>query len=204
MAEKRCTKCRKSKDLDDYGNDRRAKDGKQSQCKACYAKYQAERRKDPAKKTADRARINRAMSKRRGYYDELHNSARQRRRADPEYRADELADQREWRGRDGNMARGNHTRRARKLGALINGPLPPGTYAAVLSSGPCVYCGAEARTVDHVVPLARGGLEVEANLVPACASCNGSKGAKLLQEWDPVRVAHAAACSPKVASMLVH
>ena len=204
MAEKACTKCSASKDLDDYGPDKRAKDGKQSQCKTCYAKYQEERRKDPAKKAADRARINRAMSKRKDHYNTLHNTARQRRRADPEYRTKELADQRAWRAQEGRAAQQYHERRARKLAALVNGPLPPGTYARVLASGPCVYCGKPATSVDHVIALARGGLEIEANLVPACASCNGSKGAKLLQDWDPVRVAHAVACTPKVAVLAPH
>jgi len=52
------------------------------------------------------------------------------------------------------------------------------------------------------VPLARGGHEAEYNLVPACNPCNMSKSARLLSEWDPVRVAHAAACSEKIALVL--
>jgi 5-methylcytosine-specific restriction endonuclease McrA len=200
---KRCSKCKQRKDpTKDFGKHPKAKDGLQTACKACYADYQTERRKDPAKKTADRARINLAMSKRAQHYLTLHNAARQRRRQDPVYRAQELADQRTWRAQKGRAAQQYHERRARKLAALVNGPLPPGTYAQVLASGPCVYCGRPATSVDHVVALARGGHEVETNLVPACASCNGSKGAKLLTEWDPVRVAHAAECSEKVAAVL--
>lgn len=201
--EKSCTKCGKSKPLDDYGPDKRATDNKQSQCKDCYAAYQRERRKDPVLKAEDRRRINQAMAKRAAHYLKQHNTARQRRRADPEYRARELADQREWRAKDGNMARGNHTRRARKLAAAVTGPVPAGTYATVLASGPCVYCGAPATCVDHITPLANGGHEAEYNLAPACDTCNGSKGAKLLTEWDPVRVEHAMACSEKVAEQLL-
>jgi 5-methylcytosine-specific restriction endonuclease McrA len=92
--------------------------------------------------------------------------------------------------------------RARKLGAQVAGPVPPGTYAAIRASGPCVYCDATATTVDHVTPLARGGHEAEYNLVPACGSCNSSKGAKLLPEWDTARVAHAVLCSERVAAQL--
>jgi len=36
--------------------------------------------------------------------------------------------------------------------------------------------------MDHVVPVSRGGLHCAENLLPACASCNLSKGAKLLEE----------------------
>lgn len=43
----------------------------------------------------------------------------------------------------------------------------------------CRYCGATAPdvklTVDHVIPVALGGTDNPANLVTACASCNGGK-----------------------------
>ncbi|MFF1597710.1 HNH endonuclease [Streptomyces mirabilis] len=48
----------------------------------------------------------------------------------------------------------------------------------------CAYCNGVATHLDHVVPLARGGEDVEANIVPACAPCNLSKGAKTLAEWS--------------------
>jgi hypothetical protein len=40
-----------------------------------------------------------------------------------------------------------------------------------------------ADTLDHVVPLVRGGTNYEGNLVPACRKCNSSKAAWLLTEW---------------------
>lgn len=203
MSEKACTKRHKVKSLDDYGPDKRAKDSKQSQCKDCYAKYQAGRRADPVTKAADAVVKKRSTAKKPEHYAKIHADARRIRRADPVKRRRELDQEKTWKDA-ARIAQYNHARRARKLGALIDGPLPPGTYTAVLASGPCVYCGAEARTVDHIVPLARGGYEVEYNLVPCCGSCNSSKGAKLLSEWDQRRVAHAAACSPRVAALLVH
>lgn len=56
-------------------------------------------------------------------------------------------------------------------------------FARRLQRGPCAYCGGRAGTVDHVLPLNRGGRHSEGNLVPACRSCNSSKGDKLLIEW---------------------
>jgi 5-methylcytosine-specific restriction endonuclease McrA len=47
----------------------------------------------------------------------------------------------------------------------------------------CVYCGKPATTVDHVKPHSRGGTDDEANLVAACATCNGSKGDLTPAEW---------------------
>jgi 5-methylcytosine-specific restriction endonuclease McrA len=50
-------------------------------------------------------------------------------------------------------------------------------------SNRCVYCDGLAEHLDHVHPLSRGGEDVESNILPACASCNLSKGAKTLAEW---------------------
>lgn len=47
----------------------------------------------------------------------------------------------------------------------------------------CVYCDARAAHLDHVHPLSRGGEDIESNVIPACETCNLSKGAKTLAEW---------------------
>jgi len=52
----------------------------------------------------------------------------------------------------------------------------------------CAYCGErKPLTRDHVIPLSRGGRNAIGNLVPACGSCNYSKGQKLLVEWRRYR-----------------
>lgn len=47
----------------------------------------------------------------------------------------------------------------------------------------CAYCDRPAEHLDHVSPLSRGGEDVPSNLLPACAACNLTKGAKTLAEW---------------------
>lgn len=47
----------------------------------------------------------------------------------------------------------------------------------------CSYCGDEAESIDHIVPVAEGGGNDPLNLVPACQSCNSSKGTKSLLEF---------------------
>lgn len=55
---------------------------------------------------------------------------------------------------------------------------------AVLRLQPyCVDCGSEGTkgnplTVDHIVPLSRGGTQDEDNLQTRCRICNSSKGAR--------------------------
>ena len=49
-----------------------------------------------------------------------------------------------------------------------------------IGRGLCHYCEQkfppEKLTLDHVVPLARGGESSRGNCVPACEACNRSKG----------------------------
>ena len=50
-------------------------------------------------------------------------------------------------------------------------------------AGMCRYCGTRSGlTVDHVVPLSKGGKWVWENLVTACTKCNGKKGSKSLKQ----------------------
>ena len=99
----------------------------------------------------------------------------------------------------GKSVAGANARRARKRAVSVAGPVSAAVYRKIRQSGPCVYCGATATTVDHVRPLARGGHEAEYNLVPACEKCNKQKHVRLLTEWDPVKVARAVTFSPLVA-----
>jgi len=56
------------------------------------------------------------------------------------------------------------------------------------SSGICHYCQqkfeVEDLTMDHLIPIIRGGKSIKANLVPACKECNNKKKYHLLIEGD--------------------
>jgi 5-methylcytosine-specific restriction endonuclease McrA len=39
----------------------------------------------------------------------------------------------------------------------------------------CAYCGQTATTVDHIIPISKGGVDHESNLTSACATCNYGK-----------------------------
>ncbi|MBS44046.1 MAG: HNH endonuclease [Nocardioides sp.] len=49
----------------------------------------------------------------------------------------------------------------------------------------CAYCGATDRPLqkDCMLPISRGGRYTLANVVPACGSCNASKGNLELTSW---------------------
>ena len=57
-----------------------------------------------------------------------------------------------------------------------------------LARGVCHYCGQKfipaQLTLDHVVPLARGGRTTRGNVVPCCKECNSKKKYLLPMEWE--------------------
>ena len=54
-------------------------------------------------------------------------------------------------------------------------------WRAQLAKGVCHYCGQQVGaanlTMDHVVPVARGGRSTRGNCVPCCKACNNKKKA---------------------------
>ena len=50
--------------------------------------------------------------------------------------------------------------------------------------GLCAYCRCHrATTLDHLKPKSRGGSSLRSNLIPACQSCNHSKGSQHWLVW---------------------
>lgn len=136
---------------------------------------------------------------------ENHRSAYGSLRSDPKSWAEHLAkstpQQRAWRlanaervrERDREWRRNNphrsreikHRRRARL--ADSGGPgVHKSDWQRLLRryGNRCAYCRLSAPlTMDHVVPIARGGRHSIGNVLPACRTCNCSKGDRLLIEW---------------------
>ena len=57
-----------------------------------------------------------------------------------------------------------------------------------LSRGTCYYCGQrfapDELTMDHIIPIIRGGKSTKNNLAPACKDCNNKKQHMLPMEWE--------------------
>ena len=57
-----------------------------------------------------------------------------------------------------------------------------------LAKGVCQYCKRptppKELTMDHIVPVSRGGKSTKGNVVPCCKECNNAKKQLLPMEWE--------------------
>lgn len=59
-------------------------------------------------------------------------------------------------------------------------PINPEHRELVLDAGICAHCGtSESLSVDHVIPISRGGTNDLENLQCLCRPCNSRKGARV-------------------------
>lgn len=84
--------------------------------------------------------------------------------------------------------------RVQNAGRDIENTLTSYEVAMILDEGSCMYCQAPleytASTIDHVLPLSRGGRNTFDNLACACSKCNTAKRDTpailfMLQSCDP-------------------
>lgn len=56
----------------------------------------------------------------------------------------------------------------------------------------CVYCGKDLKTnekhLDHIVPIAKGGAEIQENMQYLCRECNIKKKDSISEEWNNVEL----------------
>ncbi len=59
-------------------------------------------------------------------------------------------------------------------------------WKQVLGQGQCYHCQKKIKpaelTMDHLIPIARGGKSDKKNCVPSCKECNTQKGSKTRAE----------------------
>ena len=57
-----------------------------------------------------------------------------------------------------------------------------------LARGICYYCGRrfspDELTMDHIIPIIRGGKSTKNNIATACKDCNNKKKHMLPMEWE--------------------
>lgn len=175
---KKCVKCGVEKNLSDFNVAPLGKDGFRTDCKAC----QKERNRLWRIEHKDIQEACRASWKERhptyniDYYIANKEAVTERNK--------------QWRkSRPDKVTEYNHKRRSR-----INengGVITEKEWLDILEKFEykCVCCGVDNQklTLDHIVPISRGGANVADNVQPLCGTCNRKKGTKTIDYREKQR-----------------
>lgn len=187
---KQCSKCQQVKSRSEFYGKKSATDGLNSWCKTCFKKQVSKRyfeNPEPAKQVSRQWRIDNPEKTKQNNKSWRINNAEYKAAKDLDWRKNNrekyLENSRTWASNNRLRRRENELRRrARKYNN--------GVYKVTikelrkLRDQNCLYCGQQAKiTIDHILPIARGGAHSIGNLAPACQPCNSSKGAKTITEW---------------------
>lgn len=176
---KRCPKCETHKQLSEFGKHKQTKDGLKNYCRVCNnasaRAYQNSNRDKVRKANREYTRANSEANKARSkawYYNNREKA---------------LTDSKKWQLENKEKVSNYKLINRHKRRAMVK---ESGVYKvtgkdlAKIRRNNCVYCGSsENITVEHIIPITRGGTHSIGNLTSACRSCNFSKSGKLIMEW---------------------
>lgn len=193
---KSCTKCGEEKPLGSFSKRASSKDGYSHHCRACRKiaaqAYTAANRetiqaKDRARHAKDLAeRGDEMRARRRAWYQRDPSVQRKAVKAWTERNKERVLEylKHHYEANKAEYFEKSRRRRALKLERQIERFSIEQLDARMSVFGHCcAYCSGPFEEVDHVIPLARGGLHILANLRPACRACNRRKSAKPISAW---------------------
>jgi 5-methylcytosine-specific restriction endonuclease McrA len=168
---KHCNNCNELKPLDAYYK-RKGGDGRHRQCKECQKQYSRDNKVRKALRARER-------------YDPEKRAEQWQKQATPETRAKRNEYNREYKRNNKDVINKNRQDyRGRKRDAAGSFTAEQWQDRLAYYGGKCIYCGTTDNiTIEHRIPLVRGGSNWASNLAPACRSCNCSKGKKTEKEF---------------------
>lgn len=164
LSHKVCSKCKEQKITTEFYKGNRYADGLQSYCKSCSSAASLGYSRTLEGKLAKQLYEGSTKGKvvRRQINNKYRSSDHGRQKIN-EYKRKQHQIDKQW---------NNFRRRCRKYGAQ------PELYQLIMVRDRCCqYCWIhEDLTIDHIVPISKGGKSIEDNLQVLCRSCNASKG----------------------------
>jgi hypothetical protein len=203
MITKICTKCGTEKTKTDFHVDKQSKDGFKSSCKLCanalstlWRKDNQEKLREQKQKYYDLNKYKLSEYKKKWYAaNRIHDIELSRKwQKENEKRVSE--NKKQWRLNNAERDKENHkryvsenrdkyrmydkNRRARKIGSCGAVSVKEWEELKKKHNNKCLCCGRDdvKLTMDHVIPISKGGPNTIDNIQPLCKSCNCSKHAK--------------------------
>jgi len=176
-----CVTCREERPLSEYHRNPNTSDGYYSSCRGCCSKYQKKYRA----RNRDKLRQSKKEYRERNREKVL---ARKRKYA-TEHRKQESARAIQW--QKDNPKRVRMRSKLRQFRKRTNGgEVTKEQWLSLckLFGYKCASCREKKKLeMDHIVPVAMGGLGDIMNLQPLCRSCNASKGTSTV-DYRPVEI----------------
>jgi len=176
---KPCTQCGVDKELGEFREKERGLYGRSSWCRECERQYTLEW--TDANRDAHNERRRESWANTERSEEEKATAAERSREWYAENKERHHQSYYRWvrENREASIAI-QQKRRSVKTG--VTATLTPQEWVEILETydRSCAYCdtSSETMTMDHVVPLSKGGAHAKENVVPACRSCNSRKGAR--------------------------
>lgn len=195
--EKPCKRCGIVKPLEAFSADKRLKDGRINACRDCHTAVRRERYASDPEPYREQVR-----ARRRSAGDHVRAKDRENYAAQPEikrairrrsyYAHAQARKQQIMAYRRANplkVALIEQKRRAQRAGAPGGITDTQWLSLCALYGERCLACGRSdvPLTLDHVIPLSRGGSHCIANAQPLCKPCNSSKGTQTI-DYRPAEV----------------
>lgn len=190
MDNKQCTRCHQVKPIDQFYKNKRYKGGYTAWCKSCLAQDRKDRESQPEAKQHKREvnqkwyesnkeqirpkqnEYNRSKwmtdQATRDRKNRQKTESVNRRKSDPGF----ISKLKFW------VHSSNHNRRSRIKTSRSDNPLTQEQWESICKKYDykCLRCGeVKPLTIDHIIPLSKGGLHTASNVQPLCKSCNSKK-----------------------------
>lgn len=185
---KKCTACHQQLVLDEFSKAPVGKYGRQPKCKKCFSNYYNENKKDILKRVKEYNLKNKEKiaeyqkNYKTNNQDKLRNYKKEYYRKNRSKIIKKVID---WSKEHPNQYYQNQRAAAHRRRARIhkngNNTLTAQEIKDLFKQHPyCEYCGIEeALTLDHIIPISKGGQNCLENVTIACNKCNSSKNASL-------------------------
>lgn len=199
-----CSKCGEEfpRTTDYFHRSKTCRDGLNTVCKQCVLK------KVTAWQSANPDKVKLAKRKSADKHKAKSNArAKERYKTDESFRSVHNKRTSSWAKRNRDRVNANHRRLRQQPKYKMRGRLERQrrhrntfiTESQIVAiweelQGRCAYCGISIFldmekdvTIEHIIPITRGGTGDLSNITLVCLSCNTSKGDKLYDEWKQVR-----------------